>query len=138
MGTTPFLVRIDPGDGLPIYRQIVEQVKAALAAGALRPGDRLPSHRDLAKDLVVAPLTVSRAYEVLEGEGLLATERGRGTFVADSAGSQRGAAAPSPAAEEALRAKAESLVRQARALGLTRREALKALGEAWKEEKSDG
>jgi GntR family transcriptional regulator len=133
---TPFLVRIDPGDGLPIYRQIVEQVKAALAAGALKPGDRLPSHRDLAKDLVVAPLTVSRAYEVLEEEGLLATERGRGTFVAEVG--PGGTGPTPPAAEEALKSKAEALVRQARALGLNRREAIKALGDAWEEENRDG
>lgn len=130
--STRFLVRIDAGDGLPIYRQIVEQVKAALAAGALRPGDRLPSHRDLAKELVVAPLTISRAYEMLEREGLLATERGRGTFVATGAG---GAAA---AAEEELSDRADALVRQARALGLSRRDALRALGKAWRKEKDDG
>jgi GntR family transcriptional regulator len=131
MGTR-FLVRVDAGDGLPIYRQIVEQVKAALAAGALRPGDRLPSHRDLAKELVVAPLTVSRAYDLLEREGLLATERGRGTFVATGAG---GAA---PAAAEELRERADALVRQARALGLSRGDALRALGKAWRGEKGNG
>ena len=127
MGTR-FLVRVDAGDGLPLYRQIAEQVKAAIAAGALRAGDRMPSHRDLAKDLVVAPLTVSRAYEMLEREGFLATERGRGTFVTGRAA----AAAAGPHAEEELRGRAEALVRQARALGLSRKDALRALGEAWK------
>ena len=130
--STRFLVRIDAGDGLPIYRQIVEQVKAALAAGVLRPGDQLPSHRDLAKELVVAPLTVSRAYEMLEREGLLSTERGRGTFVATGAGDA------APAAEEELSDRADALVRQARALGLSRSDALRALGKAWKKEKDDG
>ncbi len=124
------LVRIDPGDGLPIYRQIIEQVKAAIAAGALAPGDRLPSHRELSADVVVAPLTVSRAYEVLEREGFIATERGRGTFVAE-----RRAGARSPAATHAaeeLRGRARALVRQALALGLTRREVLDALHDAWR------
>jgi len=78
------LIRVDAGAALPIYRQIVEQVKAAIASGVLSPGDRLPSHRDLAHELVVAPLTVSRAYEQLEREGFLATARGKGTFVTTS------------------------------------------------------
>jgi len=121
------LVRVDPGDGLPIYRQIVEQVKAAIAAEVLSPGDRLPSHRDLARELVVAPLTVSRAYDLLEREGFLATERGKGTFVAPAA------ARAGPLATEELRERADALVRQALALGLSRREVLRALQEAWRE-----
>jgi len=76
------LIRIDAGDGLPIYRQIVEHVKAAIAAEIVAPGDRLPSHRDLARELVVAPLTIARAYDLLEREGVLARERGKGAFVA--------------------------------------------------------
>lgn len=124
---TPFLIRIDPGDGLPIFRQIVEQVKAAMAAGILQPGDRLPSHRELSRDLVVAPLTVARAYDLLEKEGFLARERGRGAFVTAA----RGAAGE---AEEALRERARALVRQARALGLTEKDATDALRDAWREE----
>lgn len=123
------LIRIDPGDGLPIYRQIVEQVKAAIAAGVLSPGDRLPSHRDLARDLVVAPLTVSRAYELLEREGFLATARGKGTFVTP------GSADAGAEAARALRGRADALVRQAMALGLSRREVLAALQDAWREGK---
>ena len=128
---TPFLVRVDPGDGLPLYRQIVEQVKAAMAKGLIGPGDRLPSHRDLARDLLVAPLTVSRAYEALEREGLIATVRGRGTLVAGEG------ARVAREAEASLRGKAASLARQARALGLTRREALEALRDVWDEGKEE-
>jgi GntR family transcriptional regulator len=127
-----FLVRIDAGDGLPIYRQIVEQVKAAIAAGALVPGDRVPSHRDLAREIVVAPLTVSRAYDVLEREGILVTERGRGTFVAPAA--DRAV----PAAEEELKERTEALIRQARVLGMSRREVLEALRRTWEEEGKAG
>jgi GntR family transcriptional regulator len=129
MSARPILVRIDPGDGLPIYRQIVEQVKAAIAAGALAEGDRLPSHRELAKDVVVAPLTVARAYDLLEREGFLVRERGRGAFVAAAA---KHAAAP---AAKQLNGRASALVRHAQALGLTREEALRALREAWEEGK---
>jgi GntR family transcriptional regulator len=126
---TGFLVRVDPGDGLPIYRQIVEQVKAAIAAGVLAEGDRLPSHRDLARDLVVAPLTIARAYDVLEREGFLERERGKGAFVAVPA-----KRAASQAAKQ-LNGRASALVRHAQALGLSRGEALRALRDAWQEGK---
>ena len=122
---TRFLVRIDAGDGLPIFRQIVEQVKAAIASGALAPGDRLPSHRDLAHDVVVAPLTIARAYDLLEREGLLVRERGKGAFVA--ARTKRAA----PGADAHLKDRAEALARHARALGLSEKDVVDALREAW-------
>ena len=127
--TRAFLIRIDPGDGLPIYRQIVEQVKAAIASGALSEGDRLPSHRDLARETVVAPLTIAHAYDVLEREGFLVRERGKGAFVAAPAKH-----AESPATKQ-LSGRASALVRHAQALGLSREEALRALRDAWQEGK---
>ena len=66
---------------MPIYRQIMRQVQEAIVEGRMRSGDKLPSHRELAAELVIAPLTVKRAYDELERLGLIATERGRGTFV---------------------------------------------------------
>lgn len=75
------LFSINPSDGLPIYRQIVEQVKRAIYAGKLRPGDQLATHRDLAAELVIAPMTVKKAYDVLEQEGLIVMGAGKGTFV---------------------------------------------------------
>jgi GntR family transcriptional regulator len=74
---------VQPGDELPIYRQIVRQITDAIAGGRLAAGERLPSHRDLAEQLVIAPLTVKKAYDDLEREGLIETQRGRGTFVAE-------------------------------------------------------
>jgi GntR family transcriptional regulator len=74
---------IDPSSGTPIYRQLVDQVRQAVASGVLRAGDRLPSVRDLAVELAVNPNTVARAYQELEREGVIATPRGRGSFVAD-------------------------------------------------------
>ena len=76
-------IHVHPGDDLPIYRQIVRQVTDAIAGGALKAGERLPSHRELAAQLVIAPLTVKKAYDELEHEGLIDTQRGRGTFVSD-------------------------------------------------------
>ena len=76
---------IDPSSGTPIYRQIVDQVRQAVAGGTLRPGDRLPPVRDLAVELTVNPNTVARAYQDLERDGVIETSRGRGTFVASGA-----------------------------------------------------
>jgi GntR family transcriptional regulator len=74
---------IDRSGGTPIYRQLVEQVRQAVASGVLRPGDRLPSVRELVIELAVNPNTVARAYQELEREGVIETPRGRGSYVAD-------------------------------------------------------
>src|SRR5215510_6016516 len=75
--------QINPGDELPIYRQIMRQVIDAVAGARLRPGDKLPSHRELSQELVIAPLTVKKAYDELEREGYIQTLRGQGTFVGE-------------------------------------------------------
>lgn len=74
---------INPSDGLPIYRQIMQQIIDAIAGGTLIPGDQLPSHRDLAQTLVVAPLTIKKAYDELERSGHIRMQRGQGSFVND-------------------------------------------------------
>ncbi|MGD8868581.1 MAG: GntR family transcriptional regulator [Gemmatimonadales bacterium] len=74
-------IRIDPKSGVPFYRQIIEQVKFAIARRDLGPGDRLPTVRQLAVDLSINPNTVIRAYRELEIEGVLETQQGSGTFV---------------------------------------------------------
>ncbi len=76
---------ITAGSELPIYRQLMRQIIDAIAGGHLQPGDKLTSQRELAEQLVIAPLTVKKAYDELEREGLIRTERGRGTFVAATA-----------------------------------------------------
>ncbi len=76
-------IRISTSDDRPIYRQIVDQVKKALLTGKLKPGQKLPSHRELAIHLVVAPLTVKAAYTQLETEGWVLTKRGLGTFLTE-------------------------------------------------------
>ena len=72
---------IDPKSGVPFYRQIIEQVKFAIANAELAPGDQLPTVRQLAVDLSINPNTVVRAYREMEIEGVLDTEQGSGTFV---------------------------------------------------------
>ncbi len=75
---------IDAKSGVPFYRQIIELVKFAIARGDLKPGDQLPTVRQLAVDISINPNTVIRAYRELEIEGLLATQQGSGTFVSEN------------------------------------------------------
>lgn len=74
---------LDAASGVPFYRQIIDQILAAIAIGSLTAGDRLPTVRQLAVDLAVNFNTVARAYKELEIRGVLATQQGTGTFVAD-------------------------------------------------------
>lgn len=74
---------ITPGDGTPIYRQIMTQLKYLISSGRLKPGDELPPIRTLAQQLVINPNTVARAYRELETLGLLVSRQGSGTRVAD-------------------------------------------------------
>jgi GntR family transcriptional regulator len=74
---------IDLKSGVPFYRQIIEQIKFGIGRGDLKPGDRLPTVRQLAVDLSINPNTVIRAYRELEIEGVLDTQQGSGTFVGE-------------------------------------------------------
>jgi GntR family transcriptional regulator len=74
-------IKLDLKSGVPFYRQVIDQVKAAIATETLSPGDRLPTVRQLAVDLSINPNTVSRAYTELELTGLVETQMGSGTFV---------------------------------------------------------
>lgn len=76
-------LHITPGDGAPIYRQIIDQVKNLVAAGRLQPGDEMPTIRALAQQLLINPNTVARAYRELEAQGVLLSRQGSGTVVAD-------------------------------------------------------
>jgi len=77
------LIVINPGAELSIYRQIMRQIVEAMASGRLEAGEKLPSHRELSEQIVVAPLTVKKAYDELEALGYIETQRGRGTFVSE-------------------------------------------------------
>ena len=77
------LLHVNPSSGVPLYLQIESQVKQALAAGALRAGEALPSVRKLAVELGINPNTVARAYQNLEQAGVIRTVPGGGTYLAD-------------------------------------------------------
>src|SRR6266700_6786027 len=80
-GRAQFGFRLDPHSGVPVYRQIIDQVLAGMAAGALAGGDQLPTVRQVAVDLAINPNTVVRAYRELEIRGVIETQQGMGTFV---------------------------------------------------------
>ena len=84
MSTVPkaaFRFHLDLHSGVPVYRQIIDQVRGAIASGTLAPGAQLPTVRQLAVDLTINPNTVVRAYRELELGGLLETQQGTGTFI---------------------------------------------------------
>ena len=78
-----FAFRLDAHSGVPVYRQLIDQVQAAIASSALAAGDQLPTVRQVAVDLAINPNTVLRAYREMEIRGLLDTQQGTGTFIAD-------------------------------------------------------
>jgi GntR family transcriptional regulator len=81
-GRVGFSFRLDAHSGVPVYRQIIDQVQAGMATGALTGGDQLPTVRQVAVDLAINPNTVVRAYRELEIRGVIETQQGMGTFVA--------------------------------------------------------
>src|SRR6478736_6939758 len=78
-----FRLRLDLQSGVPVYRQIIDQVRGGIASGVLAVGDQLPTVRQLAVDLAINPNTVMRAYRELELGGLLETQQGTGTFISN-------------------------------------------------------
>ena len=74
---------VDPASGVPIYLQLINQVKRATASGLMKTGDQMPSVRELAMELTVNPNTIAKAYQELERAGIIKTLRGVGTFVAE-------------------------------------------------------
>ncbi|HET6206666.1 MAG TPA: GntR family transcriptional regulator [Terracidiphilus sp.] len=79
-----FAFRLDGHSGVPVYRQLIDQVQGAMAAGMLRPGDQLPTVRLVAVELAINPNTVMRAYREMEIRGILDTQQGTGTFIAEN------------------------------------------------------
>ena len=105
------LLRPNPSTGVPIYLQLMEQVKHAIETGAIRPGEQLPGIRPLAEELVINPNTVAKAYRELQHEGVIELRHGAGAFVSRSVarkkvtGSLRAGQAVVDAAIERLRAR---------------------------------
>ncbi len=96
------IARIDFQSGVPVYLQIVQQVKAAAASGLIRPGDPLPSVRTLAEDLRINRNTVARAYAELESESVIESRQGSGCFLKDGGASPLRKAVRSGLLAEAL------------------------------------
>jgi GntR family transcriptional regulator len=107
-----FRFRLDGSSGVPPYLQLVHQVRQSLLLGYLREGDRLPTVKDVAADLVINPNTVVKAYRQLEHEGLVGGRPGQGTFVTATS------APVSSEAQQAMRASLEQWLRAAEAAGL--------------------
>jgi len=78
-----FAFQLNEHSGVPVYRQLMDQVQGGIAAGRLNPGDQLPTIRQVAVDLAINPNTVTRAYREMEIRGLLETQQGSGTFIAE-------------------------------------------------------
>lgn len=81
--TAEFAFQLNEHSGVPVYRQLIDQVQTAIASGTLREGDQLPTVRQVAVDLAINPNTVLRAYREMEIRGLLDSQQGTGTFIAD-------------------------------------------------------
>jgi GntR family transcriptional regulator len=113
---------VDPGDPTPLYAQLDRGIRAAIAAGRLKPGDRLPTVRQLALELRINANTVAKVYAELERAGVLATQRGIGTFVRENATST----APTTRRdrERELRPLVDRLLADASAIGIPFHEVL--------------
>jgi GntR family transcriptional regulator len=118
---------LHPESGVPLYRQLVEQVRRLIAGGQLQPGAELPSVRDLAQLHAVNPMTISKAYAWLETEGLLQRHRGKPMTVAT--GSK--AAVPLKQRLQQIEGQAEQLVTAARQLELSQQDLAQLIERNW-------
>jgi len=121
---------LDNANGAPIYRQIIQQIEYAILSGRMRPGDRLPTIRSLAVELKTNPNTIARAYGELEIRGILATQVGSGTYIADK----------KPVVEDdslnrKIREVLGRFVQEMRDLGVEKRELVRLVESFVKEEK---
>ena len=118
----PFRFALDLQSGVPVYRQIIDQVQAGIATGALGTGHQLPTVRQVAVDLAINPNTVLRAYRELEIRGVLETQQGTGTFI-----SHRQAKPDDSERERQLEQLVSEFVARAGAAGFTLQDVVEAL-----------
>ena len=118
--------QIDPHSGIPVYRQLMEQVKYYVASGTLRGGDQLPSIRMLSKSLSVNPTTIVKAYTELEHESVIEMRHGKGAFVSESA-----VRMSRKQQETALRRLARQLVVEAVQMGVSADLVMRLVGDEW-------
>ena len=112
---------IQTNSDVPIYRQLVEQVRRLAASGRLKAGEQLPSVRQLAEELAVNPMTISKAYSFLEQEGLLERRRGIGMVLRED----------NNTSDELIRPAVVEVVNQAAQLGITKTELMDKVAETW-------
>ena len=117
----PAVLTVDSRSGVPIYLQIVEQVKRSVALGVLQAGEQLPTVKQLALDLTINPNTVARAYRDLERDSVIETAPGRGSFVRGDGAFDSARSAAADVARDAL----SVALREAKAVGLSRAEVRK-------------
>lgn len=110
----PVVLTVDPRSGVPIYLQVIEQVKRSVAIGVLAAGEQLPTVKQLALDLTINPNTVAKAYRELERDGVIETSPGRGSFVKSNGVRDTTKAAALDVARDAI----EGAVREAKSIGL--------------------
>ncbi len=109
----PLYLRINPRNGYPVYLQLVEQIRRAIGIGILKPGEQLPTVKQLSTELIVNPATVSRAIRELEHLGLVRSLPGRGAFVTGTDG-----ATATSAHQDVVAEQIDAAVREARALNV--------------------
>jgi GntR family transcriptional regulator len=123
-------IRVDPSLSVPVFQQIADEVKSAIARGACAPGETIPSVRQMAAQALINPNTVARAYRDLEREGIVTTRRGLGVFVSESA-----AKLCRNGRREDIRGKLEEIAAEARRAGISgaelREEIDRALADAY-------
>jgi GntR family transcriptional regulator len=122
----PAIFTVDPRTGVPLYLQLIEQVKRAVALGSLAPGEQLPTVKSLALSLTINPNTVARAYRDLERDGVIETSPGRGSFVRGDATST---AKSHRAMDDVASTVLAEAVREAKTLGLSRARATEIFSE---------
>ena len=110
-------IKPNPSSGVPIYLQVMEQIKHAIETGALRPGEQLPGIRALAETLIMNPNTVAKVYRELEHEGVLELRHGMGAFV-----TAKGASKSRTSKVQAAQAQVKQLVEKLQKQGLSEEE----------------
>ena len=126
----PIYLHIDPSNGLPVYLQIVDQIRRAVAVGILKPGEQLPTVKQLASDLVVNPATISRALRELEHLEIVRSHAGRGCYVRDDAS----VGVAKTGARDVVSVTIDAAVREARSLGVSESDIRELVGrslDAW-------
>ncbi|MDE2481321.1 MAG: GntR family transcriptional regulator [bacterium] len=110
----PVVLTVDPRSGVPIYLQVIEQVKRSVALGILAAGEQLPTVKQLALDLTINPNTVAKAYRELERDGVIETSPGRGSFVKSNGVADTTKSAARDVARDAF----DAAIREAKSIGL--------------------